>query len=127
MLTGSDCTSAAGRPARVVRAQRPRRATDCELICFDLGPYHPLIFLRYGRQALIDELLDALAAIGFRRIDIALRIGRNTMDAVEFARLAAAFAETCEMFESGALDDMDAVVFAIGQVYVLLLRIFREC
>ena len=53
-------------------------------------------------------------------------IDGDAMHAVKFARLASAFAERCEQFQGLAIDDVHAVVFAVGQVDIFLLRIFRE-
>jgi hypothetical protein len=57
------------------------------------GPDHTLIGLRYSCEPLIDELLDALSAIRFRRIDVSFGIRRDTVNTVEFTGLPAAFAK----------------------------------
>ena len=79
-----------------------------------------------GADALVYELLHALAAIGLGRVDVAFRIGGDAVDAVEFARLPATFAERRQHFERVAIEDVHAVVFAVGKVDVFLLRILRE-
>src|SRR5579872_2454400 len=48
---------------------------------------------RDRRHALIQEALNALTFISFSRVQIALRINRNAVHAVEFARQSPAIAE----------------------------------
>jgi hypothetical protein len=48
------------------------------------------------------------------------------MHSVEFARLPSALAECGQDLQRLPVENMDAVVFAIGQIDVLLLRILRE-
>jgi len=85
-----------------------------------------LIFCGDGGQSFIHELLDALAAVGFGRIDVALGIRRDAVHAVEFAGLAAAFAESGQDFERLPVEDVNAIVLAVGEINVLLLGIFRK-
>src|SRR5437868_4633289 len=95
---------------------------------FILGfrPYHALVLLSDRRDALVNEFLYALAAISFRREDIALRIGCNAMDSIEFAGLAPSFAERRQHFEGIAIQDVHPVVLAVSEVDVLLPRILGE-
>ena len=53
-------------------------------------------------------------------------VGGDAVHGVELARLAAAFAEAGHDFERIALDDVDPVVHAVGQIHILLLRILGE-
>src|SRR5215472_14357634 len=48
------------------------------------------------------------------------------MDAVELAGLPAAFAEACEHFEGLAVEDVDAVVFAVADVEEFLVLVARK-
>src|ERR671914_303601 len=89
------------------------------------GPRHAL-FTRYRTDPLVDELLQALALVRFGRVDVALRVHRNTVDAEELAGLPAAVAEARENLHRVALDDVDLLVLAIRQIDVPLLRILRE-
>src|SRR5512138_1408467 len=50
------------------------------------------LFALDGADPLVDELLKAAPLVGLRRIDIALRIGRDAVDGEELSRLAAAVA-----------------------------------
>src|SRR5947208_5956295 len=56
-------------------------------------PNDALILFRDWPESFVNEFLNTLAAIGFARIDVSFRIDGNAMNAVEFAGLAAAFAE----------------------------------
>src|SRR5690242_6162883 len=59
-------------------------------------PNHSLIFFRDWRQALVNESLHALPAIGFGRKNVSLGISCNAVHAVEFARLSTAFPKAGE-------------------------------
>src|SRR5262249_8335186 len=87
------------------------------------GPHDALIFLGYRRQALVEKFLDALSAIGLRGEDVAFGIGGDAVHPVELSWLAPAFAKRREDFERIAVDDVNAVVFAIGKVDIFLLRV----
>src|SRR6266849_6492250 len=89
-------------------------------------PEHALIAARHRADALIDELLQALTFVGFRRVEIALGIGRNAVHAVELARLASAVAERGYFLERFAHDDADALVLAVCQHHESLLGILGE-
>src|ERR1051326_1406605 len=91
-----------------------------------LRPNHALILLRHRRHSLIQKLLNALPAIRLRSENVALRIGRDAVHGVEFAGLPAAVAEAGQDLHRVALDDVDLLVGAVGQVDVRLLRIFGE-
>src|SRR5581483_3607449 len=86
-------------PARRRRARRRRRALRFS------RPYDPLICARDRREPFVDEFLDALTAIGFRRVDVALRVGGDAVHAVEFARLPSALAERRQHLERLAIED----------------------
>src|SRR6185312_7949141 len=87
------------------------------------GPDDALVRFRDGPHAFVKEALDALPAIRLGCIDVAFRIGRDAVDAVEFAGLASAIPEAGEHFERVAIDDVHLVVFAVRDVEELLLRV----
>src|SRR5689334_5444565 len=91
-----------------------------------LGPDHPLFLLRHRREALVDELLHALALVGLGCIDVALRVGRDAVDGVELAGLPAAVAERGEFGHRQSIEDMNLLVGAVGEVEVFLVAILRE-
>src|SRR5579864_1408014 len=91
-----------------------------------LGPQNALFFLRDGTQAFVHEFLEALAAIGFRRVDVALGIRGDAVHRVELSRLTSAVAETCQDLQRVAQQNVDLFVGAVRQVNILLLGILRE-
>src|SRR5437016_6257655 len=88
-----------------------------------LRPQHPLILFRHRPKPFIDELLDALSAVGFGREDIALRIGGDAVDGIELAGLPPAIAKAGQYFERVAVENMNFLVRSIGEVDVFLLGI----
>src|SRR6202043_803772 len=68
----------------------------------------------------------ALAAPGFGGKEVAFGIDGNAVHAVEFTRLASALAEAGHDFEGIAVEDVHAVVHAVGQKDIFLLGIFGE-
>src|SRR3970282_166690 len=78
-----------------------------------LRPQDALIQCSDRTQALINELLDTLAAIGFRSENVSLGIGGDAVHCVELARLASAVAEAGQDFEGVAVQDVD---FFVGTV-----------
>ena len=66
------------------------------------GPGHTLLRLGDRAEALEDEALHARAGIGFRRVEVALRIGVQVVHAEELPRLPAAVTEGREHFERAA-------------------------
>src|SRR5215813_12783540 len=89
-------------------------------------PEHSLIAARLRRDALIDELLQALTLVGLGRVEIALGVRRDAVHAVELPRLASAVAERRELLERVAQDHAHALVLAVGQEHEALLRILGE-
>src|SRR5437870_13684080 len=77
-----------------------------------LRPHDTLVFLRNGSDALIDELLHALAAACFGGKDVAFRVGGNAMHGIKLTRLPSAIAKARQRFERIALADIHAVVRA---------------
>ena len=75
---------------------------------------------------LYDELLQALAGVGFGRVDVALRVDGDAVHAEEHAGLAAAVAEVVELFHRLAVEDADVLVDAVSHVEEALLRVLRE-
>src|SRR5829696_245578 len=49
-----------------------------------------LFFLRHVREALVGELLDAAALIGFRRVHVPARVDRDAVQRVPLTRVVAA-------------------------------------
>src|SRR3970282_1255916 len=93
---------------------RSRRPQDALVLRSDRG------------HSLVDELLNALPFVGFRGVDVALRIGGDAVHAVELTRLPPAGAEAGEDFELLPVDDVDLLVLAVGEVDVPLLGVSGE-
>src|SRR5438132_4194854 len=89
-------------------------------------PDGALVLLRDRREALEHELLQPLTAVRLGHVDVALRVGRDAVDRVELARLPAAVAEARELGQRLAIEDVDLLVGAVGEIEILLLRILRE-
>src|SRR3954462_15865885 len=89
-------------------------------------PQHALVVFGDRSDTLIGEALHTRSGIGLGRVQVALRVGREVVDAEELARLAAAVAERGQHFERAAQQDVDLLVDAVGGVDVGLLRIPRE-
>ena len=51
---------------------------------------------------------------------------RASLDGEELAGLAPAVAEARKDLQRLAIHDVDSLVLAVGQIHVLLLRVFRE-
>src|SRR5437016_11572306 len=83
-------------------------------------PHHALVLFRDRGHPFEHELLHALTAIGLGRVDVALRVGRDAVHAVELARLPAPLAEAREELERIAEDHMDPVVLAVSEIDVFL-------
>src|SRR5689334_22057718 len=113
--TGEKKRAVAARLSGSIRV----RSTRCA------RPQHALIARVYRADALGDELLNALALVGFGRVDIALGIGRDAVHAVELPRLAPAVAEVGDLFERLAQNDANFLVRAVGQEHEALLGIAR--
>src|SRR5687768_5281572 len=83
------------------------------VMCAPLSRARPdgaLVQGTHRADALVHEFLQALPFPGFRRVDVALRIGGDAVHAVELPRLPAAGAEAGEQLQRVALQDVDAVV-----------------
>ena len=92
----------------------------------DFGHTTPWSFLVTGGHALVHELLHALAAIGLGREDVALGVGGDAVHGIEFAGLPSAVAEAGQNLQRLAVDNVDLLVRAVGQIDVLLLRVLGE-
>src|SRR4029078_9661623 len=88
-----------------------------------LRRYDALILFGNRAHSPVDEALHALTAVGFRRVDVAFRICRDAVNAVELAGLSPAFAEARQHFERLAKNHVHAIVLAVGEVQIPLLRI----
>src|SRR5262245_36286622 len=83
-------------------------------------PDGALIRLGHRRKAFVDELLQPLSAIGLGGVDVALRVGRDAVHGIELTRLAAAVAEARELGERLAIEDVNLLVGAVGEIHVFL-------
>src|SRR5882762_3124619 len=88
------------RATPVERAMRKRAATraarDTRTALLGRvrpGPDHALVRFRHRPEPLVQEALQALSFPRLGRVDVALRVGRDAVHAVELARLPAAIAE----------------------------------
>ena len=94
------------------------------LVC---RPDDALIRAPDSALAFVDELLQALAFEGLGHIDVAVRVGHDAVCTVELTRLAPTVAEARNDLHLLAVDDVDLLVHAVGQIDVLLVRVAREC
>src|SRR6185503_18375293 len=86
-------------------------------------PRRSLHLLSDGTGAFIHEPLHARAGVRLGRVEIALRVGIEIVDAEELSRLPSTVAEGGDDFERAAQHDVDVLVHAIGHIDVRLLRI----
>src|SRR5205085_5843872 len=80
----------------------------------------------HSAHSLVVEFLYPLSFKGFGRVDVALRVDRDAMHAIELAGLTTAATERRQFRHAVALDDAYALVLAVGDVHEALLGIFRE-
>src|SRR3954468_21347475 len=91
------------------------------------GPHRPLILaLGHALHPLVEEALQAAAVVGFRRVDVPLRVGRDAVHREELPGHLAAVAEAGENLERLPVEDPHLLVLAVRQVDELLQRIVRE-
>src|SRR5258706_15711566 len=83
------------------------------------GPDGALVLLGHRRETLVHELLQPLSAVRLGRVEVALRVGGDAVHRVELARLTAAVAEAREDGQRRAIEDVDLLVGAVGQIHVL--------
>ncbi len=79
-----------------------------------------------GRHPLVHEPLEALSLVRLGRVEVALRVDRDAVHAVELPGLPAAVAERRQLLQRLAIDDAHFLVHAVGHEDVLLLRVLRE-
>src|SRR5678809_190381 len=89
-------------------------------------PYGSLLLTRHGAEPFVDELLQTLSFVGFRGVEVALRVHGDAVHGVELPRLASTVAEAGELFERIAAQDADLHVVAVGHVQIRLRRILGE-
>src|SRR2546427_8638064 len=102
------------------------RYSDAQSTLTRARPGHALAAAADRADALVDELLQALALVGLGRVEVALRVGGDAVHAEELAGLAAAVAEAGQLLQRLAQDDAHLLVAAVGHEDVALLRIARE-
>src|SRR5260221_5363809 len=81
------------RPVRVNSTSGPA-AKNIRHSYLLFRPQNTLVFFRDWSQTFVNEFLQALPAVGFGRVDVALRIRSNAMHGVELTWLPASVAET---------------------------------
>ena len=69
------------------------------------GQTTPWFGLVTGAHALVDEPLQAFSFLGLGRVEVALRVDRDAVHAVELAGLPAAVAEGRQLLQRLAIDD----------------------
>src|SRR5437667_11419685 len=127
MRTGFDGKPCASVPLEETRSARPVSAPHVRRIRNSFPrPEHALLACPDAAESLVDELLHALALVGFGRVEIALGIARDAVHAVELAGLAPAVAEVRDFLQRLAKDDTHLLVLAVGEENEALLGIFRK-
>src|SRR5262249_2960983 len=92
-----------------------------------LGPDRSLVgAAAHPSHALVDKLLHALTLVGLGRVDVALGVGGDRVDAEKLAGLASAAAEAGQFRHRRAIDNANALVLPVGQIDEALPRIARE-
>src|SRR5262245_54308444 len=124
-IPGSATTGPPRAFARKRRAATGKRAAASRRLS-SLRPERALGLAGNRREAAEHELLDALAFVSLRRVDVALRVDGDAVHAEELPGLPAAVAEARQDPHCLAIDDVDALVQAVGEVDVGLARIVRE-
>src|SRR3954470_11995350 len=116
-----------------VTETRRNRAATCAALVWNIDllggvgprPDHALVLFRHRSHAPVDELLETLSFPRLRRVQIALRVDRDAVHAVELARLSSAIAECRDLLQRLAIDDPHDVVHAVGHEDVFLLCVLR--
>src|SRR5215467_4394357 len=90
-----------------------------------LGPDDALAWLD-GCHALVYELLNSFSLVRLGRVDVALGVRRDAVHGEPLAGLASAVAELGDDVQRLPVHHVDALVLAVGEEDVLLLRILRE-
>src|SRR5687768_8401116 len=89
-------------------------------------PEHALVAARDRADAFVDELLQALTLVGFGGVEVALRVGRDAVHAVEHAWLAPAGTKGGDLLERLAHNDAHARVLPVRHQDEALLGIAGE-
>src|SRR4051794_13065419 len=113
LVAGSSPGRAHRSPRRSLRRLAPR-------------PENALIAAAYRSDPFVHELLQTFALVGFGRIDVALRVRGDAVDAVELTGLASAIAERGHLLERLAHDDAHLLVLPVRHENETLLGILRE-
>src|SRR5271156_6612418 len=79
--------------ALAVRWKTPRTVISLLVLA---GPWNARVRTVHRAQTLVDELLHALAAVGFGGVDVALGVGGDAVQGVELARLASAISKAVD-------------------------------
>src|SRR5215208_4580789 len=106
------------RQATSTSDQRP--ATSWQL---PPRPNDALVGSRHRADAFVRKLLEPLSFVRFRRVDVALRVRRDAVHREELTRLTTAIAEARDDLERGAIHHVHALVLAVGEEDIFLLRV----
>ena len=72
-----------------------------------------MIYLGHRAHAFVDKFLQALAAVGFRRINVSFGVGGDAVNGVELSGLTSAIAEIGNFLKRVAQQDVDLLVGAV--------------
>src|SRR6476646_7773044 len=80
---------------------------------FTFRPENAFIYFGHRAHAFVDKFLQALAAIGLRRINISFGVRGDTVNGVELPGLTSAIAEIGNFLKRVAQQDVDLFVGAV--------------
>src|SRR5882762_6037949 len=128
MCTGFDGNPWESAPAADKSNARPVNAppTGCIRMSPRTRPEDALASGPHRTYAFVYELLHALAFVSFRRVEVALGVGRDAVHAVELPGLAPAVAEVRNLLQRLTQYDAHLLVLAIGEEHEALPGILRE-
>src|SRR6266853_1674799 len=117
MRTGFDGKPCADAPAEEKTSAAATNASSTRRrigISPGARPQHALAPARNRAHALVDEFLHAFAFVGLGGVEVALRVARDAVHAIELAGLAPAVAEVRNLLQRVAQYDAHLPVLAIG-------------
>src|SRR5512143_253622 len=94
------------------------------LLCFSARPNRSLVQLGYRGESLVHELLQASSLVRLGRIYVALGISGDAVYSVKLTGLSTAISEAGQNLKRIALNHVHLLIATIGNVDVLLLRVF---